>query len=141
MFWETVSGWTGEGGHGSSHVARVDASNSLAVAIISSQLMSRLAAALLRRVLHLEPVAVLLVEAGEVGNRRVLGGGVRGWAHSSSWEGFGGLGQRASSAAGGCVVWRSRGAALEGRSGWARRVSPGGALDTLRRRVLRHAPT
>lgn len=79
----------GEGGHGSSHVARVDASNSLAVAIISSQLMSRLAAALLRRVLHLEPVAVLLVEAGEVGNRRVLGGGVRGWAHSSSWEGFG----------------------------------------------------
>lgn len=47
--------------------------------------MSRLAPALLRSVLHLEAVALLLVEVGEVGNwRRVLGSGVGRGAHSSS---------------------------------------------------------
>jgi hypothetical protein len=86
-----------EGGHaqGRSHLAGVDACNSLPVPIISSQLMSRLAPALLGCVLHLEPVALLLlaVKAGEVGDRRrELGGRVRGWAHSSSWKSFGVVG-------------------------------------------------
>jgi len=52
--------------------------------------MSRLAPALLGSVLHLELVALLLVEVTEVRNRRrVLGSGVRRWAHSSSWRGTG----------------------------------------------------
>jgi hypothetical protein len=69
------------------HLAWVDACNPLPVSIVSSQLMSRLAPALLRCVLHLGAVALLLVEMGEVRNRRrMLSGGVGRWAHSSSWR-------------------------------------------------------
>lgn len=77
----------------SSHLARVDACNSLPVSIVSSQLMSRLAPALLRSVVHLEAVAVLLVEVGEVGNgRRVLGSGGGRRAHSSGGRVSGAVG-------------------------------------------------
>ena len=58
--------------------------------IVSSQLMSRLAPALLRSVLHLEPVALLLMELTEVRNvLRMVRRGVRRWAHSNSCEAFG----------------------------------------------------
>lgn len=65
--------------------------------------MSRLAAALLRSVLHLEAVALLLVEVGEVGNgRRVLGGGVGRRAHSSSVRVSGAVGAE------GVLCWGGR---------------------------------
>lgn len=105
-FYGTVSEWLRSDGDGSSHLAWIDSCDSLAMSIVSSQLMSRLAPALLRCVLHLESVALLLMEAGEVGNRRrLLGGGVGRWAHSNSWRVCSVFGaENVCSAAGGCVV-------------------------------------
>lgn len=79
----------GQDGRSSLHLARVDTCNSLPEPILSSQLMSRLTPTLLRSVLHLQAVALLLVEVTEVRNwLGVLGSGGRRRAHSSSYERF-----------------------------------------------------
>jgi hypothetical protein len=88
------------------------------VSIVSSQLMSRLAPALLGSVLHLELVALLLVEVTKVRDRRrVLGSGVRRWAHSSSWRVTGVVGAEWWLCCRLYVVCRSKSTELEGRSG------------------------
>ena len=80
--------------------------------------MSRLAPALLRSVLHLETVALLLVEVAEVRDRRrVLGSGVRRWAHSNSCKVFGVFGAEWLLCCRRYVEWRSKGTASKGSSG------------------------
>jgi len=72
--------------------------------------MSRLAPALLRSVVHLEAVAVLLVEVGEVGNGgRVLGSGGGRRAHSSGGRVSGAVGAEGLLCRGWSVEWRSKG--------------------------------
>lgn len=80
--------------------------------------MSRLAAALLRCVLHLEAIALAVVEAAKVRNRRrMLGGGVRRWAHSSSWRVLGVFGAECWLCYRRRVEWRSGGSAQRVEAG------------------------
>ena len=78
-FCDVVSECPGTSGQDNLHLAWIDASNSLSMPIISSQLMFRLTPTLLRCVLHLEAIALLLVEVTEVRNGRLmLGSEIRG---------------------------------------------------------------
>jgi hypothetical protein len=100
--------------------------------------MSRLAPTLLRSVLHLQAVALLLVEVTEVRNwLGVLGSGGRRRAHSSSYERFWCSGCRVVALLQAVCGVGEGGQRVEGQE----RVSPAreSALYSLRQ-VLRHAP-